>query len=118
MHRDSGLAGSWIGITNMPSLNGWAWLMLHSPRRVGRIAALLSPFHSGRADDHGARGGVPARQDRPPRKVIVGTTVTRWYGDYPGLSGRLEQMRGLVDQMAAEARARYGRSLDLALFTE
>jgi predicted amidohydrolase len=44
--------------------------------------------------------------------------MTHWYGDYPGLSGRLEQMRGLIDQMAAEARDRYGRSIDLALFTE
>jgi predicted amidohydrolase/acetyl esterase/lipase len=66
----------------------------------------------------GARGGAPARRDGPPRKVIVGTTMTRWYGDYPGLRGRLEQIRGLVDAMAAESRARYGRSLDLALFTE
>ena len=59
-----------------------------------------------------------ARHDRPPRKVIVGTTMTRWYSDYPGLDGRLEQMRELIDEMAAEARARYGRSIDLALFTE
>ena len=44
--------------------------------------------------------------------------MTRWYGDYPGLNGRLEQMRGLIDEMAAESRARYGRSIDLALFTE
>ena len=41
--------------------------------------------------------------------------MTRWYGDYPGLEGRLEQMRGLVDKMAARARLTYGRSLDLAL---
>ena len=44
--------------------------------------------------------------------------MTRWYSDYPGLSGRLEQMRRLIDQMAAESRAKYGRSIDLALFTE
>jgi predicted amidohydrolase len=44
--------------------------------------------------------------------------MTRWYSDYPGLSGRLEQMRGLIDEMAAESRSRYGRSIDLALFTE
>jgi predicted amidohydrolase/dienelactone hydrolase len=59
-----------------------------------------------------------ARHDRPPRKVIVGTTMTHWYGDYPGLSGRLEQMRGLIDQMAADSRSKYGRSIDVALFTE
>ena len=27
-------------------------------------------------------------------------------------------MRGLIDQMAAESRSKYGRSIDLALFTE
>jgi predicted amidohydrolase/acetyl esterase/lipase len=88
-------------------------------RWTGRCAEWLR--HRGilpRADESGARASEPARHDRPPRKVIVGTTMTRWYGDYPGLSGRLEQMRGLVDQMAMEARARYGRSLDVALFTE
>ncbi len=66
----------------------------------------------------GFNGNEPARHDRPPRKVIVGTTMTRWYSDYPGLSGRLEQMRRLIDQMAAESRSKYGRSIDLALFTE
>jgi predicted amidohydrolase len=44
--------------------------------------------------------------------------MTRWYSDYPGLEGRLEQMRVLIDKMAAESRSRYGRTLDLALFTE
>jgi predicted amidohydrolase len=72
------------------------------------------------------RGAEPAgdgssglgRHDRPPRKVIVGTTMTRWDGNYPGLDGRLDEMRGLIDALAAEARAKYGRSIDLALFTE
>ena len=66
----------------------------------------------------GVRGNELARHDRPTRKVIVGTSMTRWYSDYPGLSGRLEQMRRLIDQMVAESRAKYGRSIDLALFTE
>jgi predicted amidohydrolase/acetyl esterase/lipase len=66
----------------------------------------------------GVHGHEPVRHDRPPRKVIVGTTMTRWYSDYPGLRGRLEQMRRLIDQMAAESRSKYGRSIDLALFTE
>jgi predicted amidohydrolase/acetyl esterase/lipase len=99
-------------------------------RWTGRCAEWLRhrgilPGEGGRRPEAGPdlppespRSGAPARHDRPPRKVIVGTTMTRWYGDYPGLSGRLEQMRGLIDQMAAESRARYGRPLDLALFTE
>ena len=68
--------------------------------------------------DAKVRGSELARHDRPPRKVIVGTTMTRWYSDHPGLSGRLEQMRRLIDEMVAESRSRYGRSIDLALFTE
>jgi predicted amidohydrolase/acetyl esterase/lipase len=66
----------------------------------------------------GPRGNELTRHDRPPRKVIVGTTMTRWYSAYPGLSGRLEQMCRLIDQMVAESRLKYGRSIDLALFTE
>ncbi len=66
----------------------------------------------------GVHGNKLARHDRPPRKVIIGTTMTRWYSDYPGLSGRLEQMRRLIDQMVTESRSKYGRSIDLALFTE
>ena len=58
------------------------------------------------------------RHDRPPCKVVVGTTMTRWYSDYPGLEGRLAQMGRLLDEMAAQSQSKYGRSLDLALFTE
>ena len=82
------------------------------------IAVLLCSAHLVLGGEPDARRGAPARHDRPPRKVIVGTTMTRWYSNYPGLSGRLEQMRGLIDQMAVESRRRYGRSIDLALFTE
>ena len=82
------------------------------------IASLVCPVPRARADEPGAGASGLPRHDRPPRKVIVGTTMTRWYGDYPGLDGRLEQMRGLIDEMAAESRAKYGRSIDLALFTE
>jgi predicted amidohydrolase len=94
-------------------------------RQTGRAVASLTArcaewlAHRGFLPVRAAgRSGEIKRHDRPPRKVIVGTTMTRWYGDYPGLKGRLEQIRGLVDQMAAESRSKYGRSLDLALFTE
>src|SRR5690606_7982434 len=71
-----------------------------------------------RADDAAAGPGNLPRHDQPPRKVIVGTTMTPWYSDYPGLEGRLAQMGELIDALAAEARSKYGRSLDLALFSE
>ncbi len=65
-----------------------------------------------------AGDGLPPRHERPPRKVIIGTTMTRWYSNYPGLDGRIQQMCRLIDELAREARSRYGRSIDLALFTE
>ena len=55
---------------------------------------------------------------RPPRKVIVGTSMQAFWGQYPGLDKRLEQLTGLVDQMAAESHRRYGRGLDLAVLPE
>jgi predicted amidohydrolase len=54
----------------------------------------------------------------PPRKVIVGTSMQAFWGKYPGLTSRLEQLTGLVDQMAAEAQRKYGRGLDLAVLPE
>jgi predicted amidohydrolase len=61
---------------------------------------------------------VPSTADRPPRKVIVGTSMQRFWGDYPGLEKRLEQLTALVDQMSEESRKQYGRDLDLAILPE
>ena len=58
------------------------------------------------------------RHDLPPRKVIVGTTMTPWYSDYPGLDARIAEMCGLIDEMAADSIDRYGRPIDVALFAE
>src|SRR6266540_4232061 len=55
---------------------------------------------------------------RPPRKVIVGTAMQSFWGQYPGLDKRLDQLAGIVDQMAAQAKQRYGRGLDLAVLPE
>jgi len=62
--------------------------------------------------------GGKARYDLPPRKVIVGTTMTPWYGNYPGLEKRLEEMSAMIDTMAADAKAAYGRPVDLVVFSE
>ena len=56
--------------------------------------------------------------DQPPRKVIVGTAMQAFWGEYPGLEKRLEQLAGLVDQMAGESQKKYGRNLDLAVLPE
>jgi len=46
-------------------------------------------------------GSVRTTSDTPPRKVIVGTAMQAFWGQYPGLQSRLDQLRGIVDQMAA-----------------
>lgn len=68
------------------------------------------------AADSVARGR--STSNRPPRKVIVGTAMQAFWGPYPGLRSRLDQLAWLVDQMAARARTQYGRGLDLAVLPE
>jgi predicted amidohydrolase len=53
-----------------------------------------------------------------PRKVIVGTVMQSFWGPYPGLSKRLEQLAGIIEQMAAQAKSKYGRHVDLAVLPE
>jgi len=54
----------------------------------------------------------------PPRKVIVGTAMQSFWGQYPGLHNRLDQLAGIVDQMAAQAKRKYNRDLDVAVLPE
>lgn len=54
----------------------------------------------------------------PPRKVIVGTAMQSFWGTYPGLPSRLDQLARIVDQMAEQAKTKYGRGLDLAVLPE
>jgi predicted amidohydrolase len=82
------------------------------------IAIAATGIESSRAEPPQADAGEKPRHDRPPRKVVIGTTMTPWYGNYPGLDKRLEEMSSMIDQMATDSRARYGRSIDLAVFSE
>jgi predicted amidohydrolase len=61
---------------------------------------------------------LKSSSDLPPRKVIVGTVMKGFWGEYPGLSKRLEELTGLVDQLSEESRTKYGRGLDLAVLPE
>ncbi len=61
---------------------------------------------------------VRTTSSTPPRKVIVGTAMQSFWGQYPGLPKRLEQLTGILDQMAAQAKQAYGRGLDLAILPE
>src|SRR5687768_11310858 len=68
-----------------------------------------------------AAGGDARRRSKsnsPPRKVIVGTTMQSFWGPHPGLNNRLEQLAGIVDQMAVQAKKKYSRGLDLAVLPE
>src|SRR5690242_6475726 len=58
------------------------------------------------------------RENMPPRKVIVGTTVQGFWGEYPGLEKRLEQLRGLVDEIGRGSVEKYGRHPDLVVLPE
>jgi predicted amidohydrolase len=55
----------------------------------------------------------------PPRKIIVGTSMQGFWGEFPGLEKRLADLRGLVEEMAAKAEAAYpGEGLDLVVLPE
>src|ERR1700733_4171544 len=62
--------------------------------------------------------GVKSTSDLPPRKVIVGTAMQAFWGEYPGLGKRLAQLSGMIDRMAAESEKRYSRGLDVAVLPE
>ena len=71
-----------------------------------------------RAAESDGESRTKSTSDRPPRKVIVGTAMQSFWGQYPGLQNRLEQLTGMVDQMAAQAAKKFGRGLDLAILPE
>lgn len=55
---------------------------------------------------------------RPPRKVVVGTVVQGFWGEFPGLAYRLAELSVLVGELGALSRRRLGRGLDLAVLPE
>src|SRR2546427_3747495 len=67
-----------------------------------------------------ASGNAKARSssNNSPRKVLVGTVMQSFWGPYPGVHNRLEQLAGIVDQMVAQAKKKYSRGLDLAVLPE
>lgn len=65
-----------------------------------------------------SRGALRSTSGLPPRKVIVGTVMQPFWGEYPGLEKRLEHLAAIVDRMARQSKSRYGRGLDLAILPE
>jgi predicted amidohydrolase len=66
----------------------------------------------------GGEATLRTTSNKSCRKVIVGTAMQSFWGQYPGLDKRLEQLAGMVDQMAAQAKTKFGRGLDLAVLPE
>jgi len=55
---------------------------------------------------------------QPPRKVVVGTVMQPFWGKYPGLEKRLQQLTEIVDRLQRESQNKYRRGLDLAVLPE
>ena len=103
----------------------------NSPRQSSRLsvirplgrgvsAILVSAVLVALSAQPAAAGVVKAHStsNRPPRKVIVGTAMQAFWGEYPGLEKRLEQLEGIVDRMVEESKMKYGRGLDLVVLPE
>jgi len=53
-----------------------------------------------------------------PRKVIIGTSLLPFYGEYPGLDSRLKVLSQAVGNMSKSAQKKYKRRLDIAVLPE
>src|SRR5262249_52795931 len=81
---------------------------------IGSMAALdVASFSA-----VGGEAKIRSTSNGPPRKVIVGTAMQAFWGEHPGLQKRLEQLAGIVDQMAEQAKKEYSRGPDLAVLPE
>jgi predicted amidohydrolase len=61
---------------------------------------------------------VRSTSNLTPRKVVVGTVVQGYWVKYPGVEQRSRELTGEIDKMAEQAKAKYGRGLDLVVFPE
>jgi predicted amidohydrolase len=86
-----------------------------SKMKLPVLASLALLAACSAASDVLIAGGTP---DQPPRKVIVGTAMQAFWGEYPGLQKRLEQLETILDRMNEQSRSKYGRGLDLAILPE
>lgn len=60
----------------------------------------------------------PSSAGKAPRKVIIGTMMQPFWGEHPGLEGRLQQLASAIREMAGDSRKKYGRGIDLAILPE
>jgi len=87
---------------------------------VAAWAVLWAQVAPGPRDSAGKESSttMPAVKDAPPRKVVVGSLMYSMWGEYPGVRKRCEALAAFIDDMAGEAKARYGTGLDLAALPE
>ena len=85
-------------------------IMIKTTLTIAALATILTP----------AFAEYPSRStmDLTPRKVIAGTVRQGFWGTYPGLEKRLEELGSIVDEMAFAANKMHGRGLDLAVLPE
>lgn len=87
--------------------------------RTFMVSCILVAAVTGAGTDAtAAQVAVKTTSAQPPRKVIVGTVLQPFWGAYPGLEKRLEQLAGIVDRLAGESGKKYGRGLDVAVLPE
>src|SRR5688572_9469683 len=55
-----------------------------------------------------ALAGLPDTASRSPRKVIVGTVMHAFWVEHPGVTGRLRELSGIVDDMQKQSRQNHG----------
>lgn len=59
------------------------------------------------------------RSEQPPRKIVVGTAMAAFWGDYPGVEARLDALGAIIDAMARRSAEAYpGAGLDLVVLPE
>jgi len=102
--------------------------------RGGRIvtlamlaAAWLLAVGCGNFGNHSTQGipgmsmeeKIASRMKAPPRKVVVGTVLRKFWGESTDLDDRLPLLCDLVDRVAEEAERKYpGEGLDLVVLPE
>ncbi len=83
------------------------------------LAAAVVPGATAAGPAGRPAGAVAARQDQPPRKVLVGTVVSGYDVFTQPLERRLQQMDEYLEELAGAARQEYpGRRLDLVVLPE
>lgn len=66
-----------------------------------------------------ASAGFAQQPTDGPRKVVIGTVMHWFQGNYPGLEARLAEISGLIDTAAREAERKYpGEGIDLVVLPE